>query len=436
MSNYAEIEEDVKGYVAYKKNNTKLKTVEASMEMGKVKPVTEGTVVSPKGFQAAGLYSGVKRKRNDLGAIFSKKPAQVAAVYTLNEIQAAPLTVTKESIGRENTLQALIVNSGNANACTGEQGLHDAYDMRTLIAKHFNVPEHYAAVASTGIIGLPMPMDKISGHIRKLKIGDSFTDAKNFGEAMMTTDTFAKISCMETVIDDKKVIMGGAAKGSGMIEPNMGTMLAFITTDAKIEATYLDPLLKQITNKTFNSITVDGDTSTNDMVIVMANGEASNESLTPEHNDWENFVELLTKTCESLAKQIAHDGEGATKLIEVEVIGASSDIDAQKVAKSVVGSSLVKTAIFGVDANWGRIIAAVGYSGVKIQPEKIDMFIGAIPLLEKSEPVTFSETEASTYLANDFIKIVVNLNDGSGSGKAWGCDLTYDYVRINASYRS
>src|SRR5690625_881912 len=406
------------------------------MEVTNVKQVDNGSIVTPKGFHVTGVYSGVKRKRNDLGAIFSEKPAQVAAVYTLNEIQAAPLTVTKESIANSQKLQAVIVNSGNANACTGEQGLKDAFAMRSLIAKHFNVPAHYAAVASTGIIGLSMPMDKISAHIVDLTVGQSFNDAKNFGEAIRTTDTFAKMSCLATVIDGKKVVMGGAAKGSGMIEPNMGTMLAFITTDANIDATYLDPLLKDVTNKTFNNITVDGDTSTNDMVLVMANGEAENDSLTPEHDDWENFVELLTKTCESLAKQIAHDGEGAKKLIEVEIVGAASEEAARKVAKSVVGSSLVKTAVFGVDPNWGRIIVAVGYSGVKILPDKIDMSLGSIALLEKSEPVAFSEEEASAYLANNFIKIVVNLNMGNGSGKAWGCDLTYDYVRINASYRS
>jgi len=279
-------------------------------------------------------------------------------------------------------------------------------------------------------------MDKITAHIDDLQVGNTKAHADDFGESIITTDTFSKSTCLETTIDGQKVVMGGAAKGSGMIEPNMGTMLAFITTDAKIAASDLDDLLKEVVNKTFNCITVDGDTSTNDMVLVMANGMADNTPLTPEHKDWGKFTELLTKTCESLAKQIAHDGEGATKLIEVEVQGAVSDEDAKKVAKSIVGSSLVKTAMYGADANWGRIIAAVGYSGAEVNPNTIDTSIGPIQLLQNSQPTIFSEAEASKYLDNDFIKIDVNLNIGDGTGKAWGCDLTYDYVRINASYRS
>ena len=436
MSDYDDMVEEIKGYVAYSKNNTTVQTIQDTIEKDSVTAIVGGSIVTPKGFKVSGIYSGVKRKRNDLGAIFSEQPANAAAVYTLNKIQAAPLTVTKESIAEENKVQAVIVNSGNANACTGKKGLQDAYTMRSLIANHFNIPAHYAVVASTGIIGLDMPMDKITAHIEKLQVGNTKAHADDFGESIITTDTFSKSVCLETTIDGKKVVMGGAAKGSGMIEPNMGTMLAFITTDANIETVHLNSLLKEVINKTFNCITVDGDTSTNDMVLVMANGLAENNPLTPEHEDWGKFTELLTKTCESLAKQIAHDGEGATKLIEVEVQGAQSDEDAKKVAKSIVGSSLVKTAIYGADANWGRIIAAIGYSGAEVNPETIDTFIGPIQLLQNSEPTVYSEATASKYLENDFIKIDVHLNNGTGMGKAWGCDLTYDYVRINASYRS
>jgi glutamate N-acetyltransferase/amino-acid N-acetyltransferase len=230
--------------------------------------------------------------------------------------------------------------------------------------------------------------------------------------------------------------MAGSAKGSGMIEPNMGTMLAFLTTDANIEPEILQLALKEATDKTFNCITVDGDTSTNDMVLTMASGKAGNESLTPEHSDWEKFTGLLRHTCEDLAKMIARDGEGATKLIEVEVSGAYDDGQAVKVAKTIVGSSLVKTAVYGSDPNWGRIIAAIGRSGADVNAAKIDTSIGPFQILQNSQPLSFSETDVSRYMQNDDVKISVDLNVGNGTGKAWGCDLTYDYVRINASYRT
>ncbi|HLR71535.1 MAG TPA: bifunctional ornithine acetyltransferase/N-acetylglutamate synthase [Pseudogracilibacillus sp.] len=401
-----------------------------------IKQIIKGSILTPNGFHAAGIHSGVKRKRNDLGVIYSEHPASAAAVYTLNQIQAAPIQVTQDSLHAEGKIQAVIVNSGNANACTGEQGTKDAYRMRKTTAEKFQLPDHYVAVASTGIIGLEMPMDKITQKINELSIGSTEEHAMNFSDAILTTDTFQKKVCFEGAIDDKKVTMAGTAKGSGMIEPNMATMLGFITTDANIEPALLQNALKEVVDKTFNCITVDGDTSTNDMVIVLANGLAENNSLTPAHPDWDTFMEMLTRTCETLAKQIARDGEGATKLIEVEVTGAKSDEDARKVAKSIVGSSLVKTAVFGKDANWGRIIAAVGYSGAEMNPQTIDTSIGGIMLLKNSEPQLFSEEDATAYLENDTIHIAVDLNVGEGKGKAWGCDLTYDYVRINASYRS
>lgn len=401
-----------------------------------IKKVTNGNIATPKGFQVAGMYSGVKRSRNDLGAIYSEQPAHAAAVYTLNQIQAAPIKVTKESIQTDRKIQAVIVNSGNANACTGKKGEQDAYTMRSMTAKKFAVAEHHVAVASTGIIGLEMPMDNITSHIEQLTLGTSEDHATQFGEAILTTDTFTKSACYEAKIAGKKITMGAAAKGSGMIEPNMGTMLAFITTDAAIDGANLQKALKRVVDQTFNCITVDGDTSTNDMVLVLANEAASTEQLTPTHPDWDVFVALLTETCEDLAKQIAQDGEGATKLIEVTVTGATSDEAARKVAKSIVGSSLVKTAVFGTDANWGRIIAAVGYSGVEINPATIDTAIGPIQLLKNSEPTDFSEEAATAYLDEDKVHIAIELNMGAGTGKAWGCDLTYDYVRINASYRS
>lgn len=402
----------------------------------KINKIDKGSIVTPSGYQAAGLHTGVKRKRNDLGVIYSDIPANAAAVYTTNVIQAAPLLVTKECIAKEGKLQAIIVNSGNANACTGEQGLRDAQMMRHETANKFSLPEHYVGVASTGVIGVEMPMDKIIPNIKKLAPTADEKGATAFNEAILTTDLCEKSICYETTINGKTITMGGSAKGSGMIEPNMATMLSFITTDATIESPMLEMALQQVTDKTFNCITVDGDTSTNDTVIVMANGLAENESLTPEHEDWPLFLTLLQKTCEDLAKMIARDGEGATKLIEVSVKGAADDVQAIQVAKSVVGSSLVKTAVFGSDANWGRIIAAIGYSGASVNPHTIDITLGPIEMLKNSEPIQFSEEEATAYLKNKDIHIMIDLNNGDGIGKGWGCDLTYDYVRINASYRS
>src|SRR5690625_2907326 len=368
------------------------------MNDNKLTEVIDGSIVTPKGFKTAGLHSGVKRKRKDLGVIYAERPDNAAAVYTLNKVVAALITVTKKTLTEEKKVQAVIVNSGNANACTGTKGLKDAQTMQQVTAEVFQTKPEYVAVASTGVIGEPLPMEKITSHIEKLEIGTTQTHAEAFSEAILTTDTFPKSICYETEIEGKRVSVAGCAKGSGMIEPNMGTMLAFITTDAVIESATLQGLLKEIVDRTFNSITVDGDTSTNDMVLVMASGLAENDPLTENHPDWASFVQTLEQTCISLAQQIARDGEGATKLIEVHVTGAESAEDARKVAKTIVGSSLVKTAIYGADANWGRFIAAIGYSGVPIDPNTIDLTIGSIELIKQSVPCAFSEEEASDYL--------------------------------------
>lgn len=402
----------------------------------KIKKNNTGSIITPAGFKVAGLHSGVKRKRNDLGVVYCEKPANAAAVYTLNQVQAEPIKVTKESMAYEEKIQAVIVNSGNANACTGKQGYEDALTMRQATADHLKIHEQHVAVASTGVIGEQMPMEKIVPHIKQLDVKATAESAETFAESILTTDTFLKSVCYETYISGEKITIGGTAKGSGMIEPNMGTMLAFVTTDAVIESTYLDQALKLAVNETFNCVTVDGDTSTNDMVLVMASEKANHESLTPDHEDWTGFVTTLTKVCEDLAKMIARDGEGATKLVTVDVSGAETKEDARKVAKSVIGSSLVKTAVFGTDANWGRVIAAIGYSGANINPDCVDLSFGHISVLEQSRPVSFSEDDAKTYLENDEVIINVHLNNGEETGKAWGCDLTYDYVKINASYRS
>lgn len=403
-----------------------------------VNPIEAGSIITPKGFYAAGIHSGVRENRLDLGVIFCEVPASSAAVYTLNKVQAAPLKVTKESIAKDGKLQAIIVNSGNANACTGKKGLEDAYTMRNKTAEVFDIPKHYVAVSSTGVIGEFLEIEKIITGIKKIKALTKveFESAERFNEAILTTDTINKRVCFETIIDGKSITFGGVAKGSGMIHPNMATMLAYITTDANIEPDWLQVALSEVIDLTFNRITVDGDTSTNDTVIALASGLADNNTLTKEHPEWDRFVLALKMTCEHLAKKIARDGEGATKLIEVQVKGAASDEDAGKVAKSIVGSDLVKTAIYGTDANWGRIICAIGYSEAEINPETIDITIGEIKTLENSMPIDFSEDEATQYLSTENIVIYVDLKVGEAFGKAWGCDLTYDYVRINVGYRT
>ncbi|PZX05918.1 glutamate N-acetyltransferase [Psychrobacillus insolitus] len=401
-----------------------------------MKKISLKNIASPKGFKATGIHCGLKHKKKDLALLFSEVPASVAGVFTTNAIKAAPLLITKDVVYQTGKIQAIIVNSGNANACTGKQGMADAYTMQKLTAEKLGIARNLVGVASTGVIGEMMKMDPIITGIQQLEPIDELEGAIGFSQSIMTTDTVTKNTAYKTMIDGKEVIIAGTAKGSGMIEPNMATMLGFITTDANIESKYLQSALKSITDITFNSITVDGDTSTNDMVIVMANGMAENNTLTPDHPEWENFVKTLHAVSQDLAKMIAKDGEGATKLIEVEVKGAISDVEARKIAKTVVGSPLVKTAVFGNDANWGRIIAAVGYSGATLDPYAITIHLGSTKVVENGEPVSFSEEDLIVYLKQPEVKIFVDIHQGAGHGLAWGCDLTYDYVQINASYRS
>ncbi len=401
-----------------------------------MKKLSSKNIVSPKGFKAAGMHCGLKHKKKDLAVLVSNVPASVAGVFTTNAVQAAPLKVTKEVVYTTKKIQAIIVNSGNANACTGKQGVQDALAMQTLTAEKLGIEANLVGVCSTGVIGEIMKMEPIESGIAQLEPQDNLESAIDFAQAIMTTDTVMKNTSYSTIIDGKEVIIAGVAKGSGMIEPNMATMLGFITTDANIESDVLQAALSNVTNLTFNAITVDGDTSTNDSVVVMANGLAGNESLTTAHPDWQNFYYTLKTVAQDLAKMIAKDGEGATKLIEVEVEGAISDEEARKIAKTVVGSPLVKTAVFGCDANWGRIIAAVGYSGAAVDPDKITIQIGGAKMVENGEPIPFSEDELIQILKMHEVKIYVSLGIGEGKGHAWGCDLTYDYVQINASYRS
>ncbi|THF80769.1 bifunctional glutamate N-acetyltransferase/amino-acid acetyltransferase ArgJ [Cohnella fermenti] len=407
--------------------------------MGKTFAIIEGGVTTPKGFKAGGLHCGLKKTdRNDLGVIVCDVPAAAAAVYTTNLFQAAPLQVTRESLAEEGKLRAMLVNSGNANACTGKQGEDDARTMRSELAEALGVPKHQVAVASTGVIGELLRMDRVSAGIAKLPsaLAADERGAEEFSQAILTTDLVKKTSCVRVLVDGQDVTIAGAAKGSGMIHPNMATMLGFVTTDAEISPSLLQELLREATNVTFNMITVDGDTSTNDMLVAMASGLAGNKELTREHPDFAAFADGLRYVCEVLAKAIARDGEGATKLIETTIVGAKSDDDAQAIAKTIIGSSLVKSAAFGADANWGRIIAAIGRAGRPVNVHTVDIKLGDISVLQQSRPVPFDEDAALVYLKGDTVAIRVDLNDGSGQAVAWGCDLTYDYVRINAAYRT
>nr|WP_132767919.1 bifunctional ornithine acetyltransferase/N-acetylglutamate synthase [Tepidibacillus fermentans] len=406
------------------------------IEQEKIKIIPNGSISSPKGFKAGGIHCGIRKKKKDLGIIISDVPAASAAVYTMNIFQAAPLQVTKESLADSPYLQAVVVNSGNANAFTAEQGLWDAYEMRDAVAKTFNLSPMNVAVSSTGVIGERLPIERITAGIAKLPESLSSDNGWDFGEAILTTDTFVKSIAIEISVEGKKVIIGGTAKGSGMIHPNMATMLAFITTDANIHPDVLQKLLRDVTDQSFNMITVDGDTSTNDMVLTMANGLAENTPLDEYHPDWEVFYQGFTYVAKQLAKWIAKDGEGATKLVSVEVHGATSPMMAKAIAKKIVGSNLVKTAIYGADGNWGRIIMAIGNSGYQVDPQLIDITIGPITVLKHGLKTFYSEEKVSEALSQDEVKIHVDLHLGNCSAEAWGCDLTYEYVRINASYRT
>ncbi|WP_280770959.1 bifunctional glutamate N-acetyltransferase/amino-acid acetyltransferase ArgJ [Salipaludibacillus daqingensis] len=397
--------------------------------------ITEGHVTSPKGFTAGGMHCGIRKTKLDFGWLHSEIPATAAGVYTKNTFQAAPLKLMKKSIAVDQKLQTVVVNSGIANSCTGEQGMTDALETQQKTADEMGVKKHHVGVASTGVIGVNLPMEKISSGVSSMNIEEN-QSAERFEQAILTTDTKTKHTAVKLEIDGKTITIGGAAKGSGMIHPNMATMLAYVTTDAEVEADSLQLALRTVTNQTFNMITVDGDCSTNDTVLVLANGLAKNEPLSEKHPQWSLFVNALQEVSEELAKQIARDGEGATKLLEVTVKGAPSTNSARQVSKAVISSNLVKSAVYGADPNWGRIICAVGYSEQYVDPDKVAVFIGPIPVVKDGLPVDFDEDEGKRYLSNEHVQLFVDLQDGDHEATAWGCDLTYDYVKINASYRT
>ena len=397
----------------------------------------DGGVAAPIGFITNGVLSGIKagRTRPDTALIFSEKPCAAAGVFTKNKVQAECVKLSRRHVA-EGRAQAVIVNSGNANACTGEQGAQAALRMAQSAASQLHLQEGDVLVCSTGVIGQQLPVEKIEAKMADLVAGLSKEGHQLAREAIMTTDTRYKEAALETIIGGRTVRLGTMAKGSGMIHINMGTMLGFITTDCTISAAMLDKALRESVAGTYNCVSVDGDTSTNDMVVILANGQAGNAVLTEESPDFPAFKEALRDICIAMAQKIAGDGEGATKLVECTVTGAATKEDARLAAKAIIASSLVKTAIYGNDANWGRIACAAGYSGAQFDPDKVNIFIGDVQVAQNGMGLEFDEAKATETLKQKKVNILVKFNIGTEEATAWGCDLTYDYVSINADYRS
>ncbi|MGE5605331.1 MAG: bifunctional glutamate N-acetyltransferase/amino-acid acetyltransferase ArgJ [Bacteroidota bacterium] len=395
-----------------------------------------GGVTAPQGFKAGGTACGIKKNQlPDLAIIYSQVPAAAAGIFTTNRVQAAPVILSREYL-KKGKAQAIIGNSGNANACVGAAGMEAARRMAAAAGKALDIPVDSVLVASTGVIGVPLPVEKIEQALAEK--ADFLTDngSPAAARAIMTTDTFPKEAAVEFELGGETVRIGGIAKGSGMIHPNMATMFGFITTDARIEQALLQKATAIAGKTSFNRISVDGDTSTNDCLFVLANGLANNEAITSENQDYQVFLQALTTVCLELAKMIARDGEGATKLVEIKVSGGKTEEEAVKAGKSVATSNLVKTALFGEDANWGRILAAVGYSGVAIDPDRVSISLGDLPVYQKGVGLVFDETKAKQILSQKEIIINIDLSDGKETASVWTCDLSYDYVKINGSYRS
>ena len=400
-----------------------------------------GGVTAAKGFTASGVHVGIRKNKDkkDLALVLSEKPCSAAAVYTTNQVKGQPLIVTSEHLA-DGKAQAIIVNSGNANTCTGEQGVAAARRMAALVAEKLPVKASDVVVASTGVIGQQLDVSVIEAGMDQLVAGLSKTGNIDAREAIMTTDTVKKEVTIQIEVGDTPVIIGAMAKGSGMIHPNMATMLGFITTDCAISSAMLQKALSAVVGKTFNRVSVDGDTSTNDMVVVLANGMAGNAMIDAEGPEYRDFYEGLAWLSTQLARMIARDGEGATKLIECTVESASDEEKAEQLAKGVICSSLVKTAIFGADANWGRILCALGYTRKDFDPNKVDVAFesasGYIEVCKAGVPLPFNEEKAKKILSYQEVTIYVSLNEGDAQATCWGCDLTYEYVRINGDYRT
>ncbi len=403
----------------------------------------KGGVTAPKGFQAAGVEAEIKYKnRKDMALIYSELPCVGAGVFTSNLVKAAPVLWDQNIIKNEASVQAVIINSGIANACTGEQGMEYCEKTAKAASLQLCVPEKSVLVASTGVIGMQLPIEKIIAGVEKLSVhkADSIESGTLAAEAIMTTDTVSKQIAVTFEIEGKTVTLGGMCKGSGMIHPNMCTMLGFLTTDLSISKEMLQSALSEDVIDTFNMISVDGDTSTNDSLVIMANGVAGNTMITSKDSNYQIFKEALNFVNTWLAKKMAGDGEGATALFETKVVNAQSKEQARVLAKAVICSSLTKAAIFGHDANWGRILCAMGYSGATFDPDQMELFFeskaGRILIYQNGKAVDYSEEEATKILSESEVTVLADLKQGDAQAAAWGCDLTYDYVKINADYRS
>ncbi|GGJ10027.1 arginine biosynthesis bifunctional protein ArgJ [Alicyclobacillus cellulosilyticus] len=405
--------------------------------------VFTGGVTCPAGFWAAAGRAGIKKDGDDLAVIWSEAPAEAAAVFTTNVIKAAPVVWSQRIAAKGRPVRAVVVNSGNANACTGETGLAHAIQMGEAVASALGVAADEVLVASTGVIGVLLPIDRVCAGIAATCAGLARGEAADLAaaHAIMTTDTVPKRAAAQVKLSDGTVVtVAGMAKGSGMIHPNMATMLAFLTTDARVDHNVLQTMLQESVADSYNMVSVDGDTSTNDCVFVLANGRAGGPEIRPGTKDAAAFFAALHAVNQSLAQQIARDGEGATKFLTVTVQGARTRAEARQLARAVVRSNLVKAAFFGEDANWGRIVAALGYAGVAFEPRHLGIAVasagGRLVMMEHGEPVWFDEEAARQVLAARDIAILVTLGDGDASATAWGCDLSYEYVRINGQYRT
>lgn len=402
-----------------------------------------GNVTTPKGFQASGVMAGIRKKnRKDIALVYSEADCVAGATFTTNRVKAAPVNWDISILRNGLSKHAVVLNSGIANACMGEQGVKDNFAFAEAVAKELNLKPEQVFTASTGVIGQPMPMQVILPGIKEAAkaLSDTNEGGKNASEAIMTTDTVSKTVACELTIGETKVMIGGMSKGSGMIHPNMATMLSVVTTDIYIDEALLQEAVSAAVKDTFNMISVDRDTSTNDTFIVLANGLAGNEKIVTKDKAYEEFAAALFAVCEDLAKKMAHDGEGATKLLTCEIYNAKSKEDARVLAKSVISSNLVKAAFFGSDANWGRVLCALGYSGVDFDPTKVDITIAQekdkLDIVKNGMAIDYSEEVATMMLSKDNVSFVVDMHDGAFDATAWGCDLTYDYVKINGDYRS
>ena len=410
--------------------------------MVKMKIIDDGTVTLPKGFYGAGGHVGIKKEKKDLALIYSEVDALAVGTFTQNVVKAAPVLWDKMVVENYDSARVIAINSGVANACTGDEGIYNNELFASKVADNFGVKKEEVLICSTGVIGKQLPMDKIIEGIAKVKalLNNDQKSGEIVAQSIMTTDTKPKHIAVTIELGGKIVTIGACCKGSGMIHPNMATMLGFITTDCNISKELLNKALKEIIADTFNMVSVDRDTSTNDTVLLLANGLANNEKITSENDDYYKFKEALYYVNEYLAKAIAGDGEGATKLLEVQVHGANSIKQAKVIAKSVCTSPLVKTAVYGNDANWGRLLCAMGYSGEEFDPYNVDLSIasehGTLQLVTKGMATDYSEELATKILSSSEVKAIIDIHNGEYKATAWGCDLTYDYVKINADYRS